>query len=116
GKGYANDLAVAAMREAGAIGGMVDLGGQGRGFGRAGPDPGRGVPGIRHPRDPRNLMGTIELTSGSLSTGGDYEQMFVEGGVRYSHIMDPRTGMPARGVIAVTVAAPDGMTLRALDT
>jgi thiamine biosynthesis lipoprotein len=115
-KGYALDLAAAAMRRAGAVAGMIDLGGQTMVFGAPPPGRDRWVLGIRHPRATRTLMGTIAMDSGSVSTSGDYEQMFEEDGVRYGHVMDPRTGSPARGVVAVTVAGPDGMTADALST
>ena len=42
----------------------------------------------------------------SLSTSGSYEKFFTVDGVVYSHIMDPRTGMPAKGTLAVSVLAP----------
>ncbi len=115
-KGYALDRALAAMEAKGASAGYVDLGGNVSVFG---PPPRGGdawVLGVRHPRRPDELMATIRLARGSVATSGDYEQMFVEDGVRYAHIMDPRTGEPARGVVAVTVAAPDGVTADALST
>jgi thiamine biosynthesis lipoprotein len=115
-KGYALDLAVAEMRAAGALGGMVDLGGQVNVFGT--PLSGREawLLGVRHPRATSTLMGTVAVDSGSISTSGDYEQMFEQDGIRYAHIMDPRTGTPARGMVAVTVAAPSGFTADALST
>ncbi|MCX7670121.1 MAG: FAD:protein FMN transferase, partial [Anaerolineae bacterium] len=42
----------------------------------------------------------------SISTSGDYEKFFEAGGKIYSHIMDPRTGYPAAGVLSVSVMAP----------
>lgn len=115
-KGYALDRAVAAMRGSGALAGMVDLGGNVNVFGRPLSARERWVLGVRHPRATRTLMATVTLDSGSVSTSGDYEQLFEEGGVRYGHVMDPREGAPARGVVAVTAVAPDGMTADALST
>jgi FAD:protein FMN transferase len=58
---------------------------------------------------PGNL-GVITLETGAakraVSTSGDYEKFFVQDGVAYHHILDPRTGAPARGAVAVTVTAP----------
>lgn len=114
-KGYALDLALAAMRRSGATAGMADLGGNVSVFGAA-PDPAGWVLGIRDPRASEELMGTIAVDSGSVSTSGDYEQQFEVGGVRYGHIMNPPRGEPARGVVAVTVAAPTGIEADALST
>lgn len=116
GKGLALEAAAEAMRGAGATGGMADLGGQVSVFGRP---PGEGEAwrlGIRHPRVDGRLLGAVPVDSGSVATSGDAEQFFVREGVRYSHIMDPRTGRPARGVTQVTVAASDGSTADALAT
>lgn len=115
-KGWALDRAVAAMRDAGAAGGTVDLGGNVSVFG---PPPGnrdRWGLGIRHPRREGRLAGTAAVDSGSVATSGDSEQYFVADGVRWSHVMDPRTGRPARGVVQVTVIADRGIDADALST
>lgn len=72
--------------------------------------------GIQHPRDPSILLGTLSLTSGSVSTGGDYEHYFEHQGLRYHHIINPRTGYPVDHTIAVTVVARTGLDADALDT
>lgn len=116
GKGFALDRAAATMRRRGADAGMLDLGGNVLVFGR-GPGADGGWPiGIRDPRRPGRVLGTLVLDSGSVATSGDYERFFEEDGVRYGHILDPRTGRPARGVLQVTVEAPDGTTADALST
>src|SRR5262249_50529482 len=46
----------------------------------------------------------------SFSTSGDYERGFVKDGVRYHHILDPRTGMPAHASRSVTIRAKDAFT------
>jgi thiamine biosynthesis lipoprotein len=114
-KGYALDLATRAMRRAGASAGTVDLGGNVSVFG-ARPGGGGWSLGIRHPRDADRLLGRIEINGGSVATSGDYERYFEVDGVRYSHILDPRTGWPARGVIQTTAAAPTGIEADALST
>lgn len=115
-KGYALDRAVGALREAGVESGMADLGGNVAVFGPPTRGSGFWLLGIRHPRRNRELVGTVETGGGAVSTSGDYEQMFEVDGVRYSHIMDPRTGRPARGTVSVTVAARDGVTADVLST
>lgn len=58
----------------------------------------------------------IELANRSVSTAGDSEQLAVIGGVRYSHILDPRSGMALTSRIAVSVVAPQGLDADGLDT
>jgi len=48
----------------------------------------------------------MRLSNAALSTSGNYENFFVICGQRYSHILDPRTGLPVRGVSSCTVVAP----------
>ncbi|RMH11494.1 MAG: FAD:protein FMN transferase [Gemmatimonadetes bacterium] len=115
-KGFAVDRAVEAVRRAGAQAAMVDLGGNIGVWGPA-PDGAAGwTLGVRHPRRGDDVLATLTLADGAVATSGDYEQSFVENGVRYSHLMDPRSGEPVRGVVAVTVAAPDGITADVLST
>lgn len=115
-KGYALDRCVDALRDAGVVSGTVDLGGNLKTFGPA-PDSTDGWRlGVRHPRRTRGLMGVLVTGSGSVATSGDYEQFFVSGGVRYAHILDPRTARPVRGTASVTVAARDGVTADVLST
>ena len=79
--------------------------------------------GIRHPRkeDAQEKMAVLPLKDAALSTSGDYERFFEAGGMRYHHILDPRTGRPAQsGAISVTIVAdssvPDGGMLTDLLT
>jgi thiamine biosynthesis lipoprotein len=103
-KEYAVDRAAALCREAGVRHGLVNLGGD---VGIVGPRP-DGAPwriGIRHPRRPGELLETIALRTGALATSGDYERCIVIEGVRYGHILDPRTGWPVRHLASVSVVA-----------
>ncbi|MBI3207526.1 MAG: FAD:protein FMN transferase [Candidatus Solibacter usitatus] len=61
---------------------------------------------IRHPRNLAKGVADIELRDMSLSTSGTSEKFFRAEGRIYSHIMDPRTGYPAKGMLAVSVLAP----------
>lgn len=72
--------------------------------------------GIQHPRDKDKVMAALHLSNISVSTSGDYERFFIKDGVLYHHIIDPETGMPARGCMSVTILAPDTMTSDALST
>jgi thiamine biosynthesis lipoprotein len=62
------------------------------------------------------VLATVDLHDESISTAGDYERSFVIDGCRYHHILDPRTGYPARGTRSVTVIAPRGVLADGLDT
>ncbi|MCW5964320.1 MAG: FAD:protein FMN transferase [Bryobacterales bacterium] len=61
---------------------------------------------IKDPRTPEKTIETLYLKDQSMSTSGSYEKFFQVDGVTYSHIMDPRTGMPARGTLAVSIISP----------
>jgi thiamine biosynthesis lipoprotein len=101
-KEYAADRAAALCREAGARHGFVNLGGDIRIIGpRADGGPWR--IGIRHPRRPGALIQTLSLHGGALASSGDYERCIVLDGVRYGHVLHPKTGWPVRHLAAVTV-------------
>ena len=104
-KGYIVDRAVDVLKEHGIGWAIVNAGGDVTLYSK---DPSeRFRVGIRHPEDPDGLLGTLSIGSGSVATSGDYERYFVKDGVRYHHILDPRTGMPARGIRSVTVVATE---------
>ena len=58
---------------------------------------------------------TVHVRDRAVSVAGRSEKSFDAGGVTYSHIMDPRTGAPAQGVLTVVVLAPTGTDGDALD-
>jgi len=115
GKGYAADQAVDALRRAGAIAGVVALSGDIKAFGRL---PGGTMfpVGIQHPRKDGSVLAWIDLQDEAISTAGDYERFFEREGVRYHHILDPRTLQPARSCQSVTVVAREGIWADGLDT
>ncbi len=115
GKGFAADRAIDAMRAAGATAGVVALSVDIKTFGRM-PDGEAFRFGIQHPRNDAALLATIELRDEAISTAGDYERFFERGGVRYHHILDPRTLQPARECQSVTVIAREGVMADGLDT
>ncbi len=112
-KGYAVDRAVDALRSAGARDFLVDAGGDLYVAGTKGGRPWRIA--IQHPRADRYLR-IVEPLEGALVTSGDYERFFEWDGRRYHHILDPRTGRPARGCQSVTVWAPAAADADALAT
>lgn len=113
-KGYAIDRATAKLREAGYKDFIVDGGGDlflagAKAMGQ------HWEVGVRHPRAERLLAG-LPATNMAVVSSGDYERFFELGGVRYHHIIDPRTGAPAKGSVAVTVVAPEATLADALAT
>jgi len=115
GKGYAADQAAEALRKAGAVAGVVALSGDIKTFGRL-PDGKMFPVGIQHPREDGSVLVWIELQDEAISTAGDYERFFERDGVRYHHILDPRTLQPARSCQSVTVIAREGVWADGLDT
>ena len=116
GKGYAADFAARVMQEAGAAAGVVAISGDIKTFGRL-PDGQRFVFGIQHPRKENGItIGQLELEDEAVSTAGDYERYFEKDGVRYHHILDPRTLRPARLAQSVTIVARSGVLADGLDT
>ncbi len=73
--------------------------------------------GIRHPRGPASeVLAVLSVRDASVSTSGDYEHYFERDGVRYHHILDSRTGRPARGLQSATVVTADATLADALST
>lgn len=72
--------------------------------------------GIRNPLLPHERLATILLKDQSLSTSGSNVQYFRHAGMRYGHIVDPRTGWPAEELLSVTVLAPTAAAADALST
>ena len=71
---------------------------------------------IRDPRDPKKTAAEIFLKDQSLSTSGSYEKVFEVDGAVYSHIVDPRTGWPAKGALSVSVVSPSPLDSEAWTT
>lgn len=114
-KGYGVDVAADSLRAAGVRDALVDLSGNMMAMGApAGATSWR--IGIRDPRDRIGYLGIVHLTNRAISTSGKYEQFVVANGKTYGHILDPRTGRPSEGLIAVTVVAPTAMLADAWDT
>jgi thiamine biosynthesis lipoprotein len=107
-KGYGIDRAVAALRGAGAIGGLVDVGGDLRCFGEA-PHGQAWTVQVKDPfgGDP---LGELRLRDAAVCTSGNYARFTEIEGRRYSHIVDPRSGVPADAVPSATVAAPTALS------
>jgi FAD:protein FMN transferase len=72
--------------------------------------------GVRHPQQPGRRLGIVRLCDRAMGTSGGQFQSFRHRGRRYGHILDPRTGMPAEGVLSATVVASSAALADALST
>jgi thiamine biosynthesis lipoprotein len=104
GKEYAVDRAAAICWQHGIQHGLVNLGGD---IKIIGPhiDGKPWIVGISHPRMPNELLTSLSLYSGGVASSGDYQRCIEINGKRYSHVLNPKTGWPVRGLSAVTVVA-----------
>jgi FAD:protein FMN transferase len=113
-KGYGVDRAMERLMEMGVDNAIINAGGDLRAIGRPGNRPWR--IGIRHP-DGETMMASLELQGDeSVYTSGDYERYFTYHGMRYHHILDPRTGRPAGDARSVTVLHYEGAVADAAST
>jgi thiamine biosynthesis lipoprotein len=115
GKGYAVDRAAGVLRAAKLADFVVQLGGDLYAAGEE--EDGRPWSvGVRDPRGgPDDSFATLGVRDHAFSTAGDYERAFVAGSKRYHHILDPRTGEPARLCRSVTIHARTALEADALD-
>ncbi|MCA9291075.1 MAG: FAD:protein FMN transferase [Phycisphaerales bacterium] len=110
GKGYAADTALDVLRSRGLGACVVDLGGD---LAIGDPPPGRGTWRVAV-RAGSGAAAQVDIARAGVATSGDLEQFVEVGGVRYSHIVDPATGLGLTNRVAVTVVAPDATTADAL--
>jgi thiamine biosynthesis lipoprotein len=121
-KGYAIDKAIEAAQRCGAVGAMVDIGGDVRCFGL--PPKGRDhwLIGLQDPNsaiegiEGGGLRLVLKVTNESVATSGDYQQFVIIEGKRYSHIMNRRTGKSAESLSSVTIIADNATDADALAT
>lgn len=107
GKGYAVDRMVDILKENGIASALISAGGSSI---YALGTPNESARGwevkIRDPKNSRKTIEDLYLKNESMSTSGSYEKFFEAEGRIYSHIMDPRTGYPAEGILSVSVITP----------
>jgi FAD:protein FMN transferase len=113
-KGYAVERAIDLLAKHGIKHAQLTAGGDSRLLGDK-----RGKPwlvGIKHPRQEDQYAAHLPLENSAISTSGDYERYFIEDGVRYHHILDPKTGQSASGLFSVSVLGADTTQTDALST
>jgi len=113
-KGYAVDNSIALLKQCGIKNALVSSGGDSRVIGDRDGYP--WMIGVQHPRQRDKVVVRIPISDSAISTSGDYERFFIEGDKRYHHIINPKTGTPARKSWSATVIGDDAMTTDALST
>jgi FAD:protein FMN transferase len=114
-KGYAVDRVVAILRQRQMTAALVSAGGS-TVYGLAAP-PGQDgwTVSIQDPVDSAKTARQVLLNNRSVSVAGSSEKWFEAGGIRYSHIMDPRSGQPVQGILSVVVLTSTGTDGDAMD-
>lgn len=105
-KGYGLDMGMVLLERIGIRNAVLNAGGDVLALGDKGPAPWR--IGIRHPLGGGTIAWLESSTREAVFTSGNYERYREDAGVRYPHILDPRTGMPVAGIVSATVVHADG--------
>lgn len=111
-KGYAVDKVVAVLHKNGITSGVAAVGGEIRLLGTKPDGTSWGI-GVQNPRPKDSddqVFATLQLSNKALSTSGDYIRYFEKNGVRYHHLLDPKTGYPSPQCGSATIIADDNTT------
>jgi thiamine biosynthesis lipoprotein len=115
GQGYIADKIKELLISKGCISGIVNVSGDINTWGKQ-PDGKLWTVGIVNPMNKNKIFATFPLENSAVETSGSYEKYVIFNGIRYSHIIDPRTGYPAMGVVSVSVFAKQTEIADALAT
>jgi thiamine biosynthesis lipoprotein len=115
GQGYIADKVKELLFSKGCTSGIVNVSGDINAWGRQ-PDGNPWTVGIVNPLNKNKVFATFPLEDSAVETSGNYEKYVIFNGIRYSHIIDPRTGYPAQGVVSVSVFAKQTEIADALAT
>ena len=107
-KGYALDRAAAAVLACGVKTGWIEIGGNILALPKI-PGGGKYDAGVRNPFDKDAILVHTSIGDAAISTSGNYERYVVIDGKRYTHIIDPATGLPVADMDSVTVIVPAGL-------
>jgi len=115
GKGYAADRAKALLKKRGVKAGIINASGDLNTWGTA-PDGQPWTVAIVNPLNKNKAFALVPVSDRAVATSGDYEKYVMFDGVRYAHIINPKTGYPATGIISVSIFAPKAELADALAT
>jgi thiamine biosynthesis lipoprotein len=105
GKGYAADRAKAVLLQKGVESGIVNAAGDLTAWGNQ-PNGQPWTIGIADPNAIREAFSYLEVSNLSIATSGNYEKYVMIAGKKYSHTINPKTGMPVNGIKSVTILSP----------
>lgn len=115
GKGYAADRAKSVLQKKGVKSGIINAAGDLSAWGYQ-PNGKPWTIGIADPNATRQLFSSLEITDTSVATSGNYEKFIVIDGKKYSHTIDPKTGLPVRGIKSVSIICPNAEIADAMAT
>ena len=115
GKGYAADRSKKLLMQEGVTSGIINASGDMNTWGRQ-PNGEEWQVAITNPMDKNKAFALLPILDAAVVTSGSYEKYVMLDGKRYAHIINPKTGYPASGIISVTVFAPQAELADALAT
>ena len=114
-KEYVADSLIALMQGDGVAHALVNLGGDIAVLGSQ-PDGQPWPIGIANPAEPSTPIAIARLTGGAITTSGGYERFVEIDGQRYSHLLNPATGLPVDNLVGVSILAPQAIVAGSLST
>jgi len=115
GKGYAADMAKILLIQKGIKSGIVNAAGDLTAWG-CHPNGKPWTIGIADPQEAQHSFSHLEITNTSIATSGNYEKFVMIGGKKYSHTINPKTGLPVSGIKSVTIISPNAEIADAMAT
>ncbi|MEN0054219.1 MAG: FAD:protein FMN transferase [Mucilaginibacter sp.] len=115
GKGYAADRAKILLQQNGVSSGIVNAGGDLITWGTQ-PDDSPWTIGIADPDKQMTPFSTVDISNMAIATSGNYEKYAIIGGKKYSHTIDPKTGLPVSGIKSVSIICPSAEFADAMAT
>ena len=115
GKGYAAEMAKSLLKRKGVESGVVNAAGDLTAWGYQV----NGKPwtiGIANPEATQHAFSSLDITNTSVATSGNYEKFILINGKKYSHTIDPKTGLPVTGIKSVTIISPNAEIADAMAT
>jgi len=115
GKGYAAEMAKQVLKAAGVSSGIVNASGDLTCWGTQ-PDGKPWTIGIVNPNLKEKIFSYLSVTDMAVATSGNYEKYVIINGQKYSHTINPRTGLPVKGIKSVTIITPNAEIADAMAT